>query len=386
MANKTTPQLKQYLHNPIFAQLILFCFLTSCNGQIKTQTKAPMVNTTTNAVEQSKMFRTEGTGYTQVGCGFRDKVGNLWFGTLNEGVYRYDGKSFYQFTHKDGLNDNAVNAIIEDKAGNILFGTDRGITKYDGKSFTNFTDNKDINNNSIQCLLNDNAGNIWIGTMNSGVYRYDGKSFTNFLNNDSNTFHLGVHTQSIVDMIQDKKGNIWLSSFNGGGVWQSDGKSFKEFLPSKEYYQSNEDERNININPIKTSYDTSQDNISDDMISSLTEDKEGNIWFATRRHGACRYDGKSFTSFREKEGFLSYGIHSVYKDKKGNIWLCTEKNGVWCYDGISFKNFTEKDGLINNSVWFVIEDKNGNLWCGTRGFGLSRYDGKVFTTFSDYKE
>ncbi|MBK8080047.1 MAG: hypothetical protein IPK25_07045 [Saprospiraceae bacterium] len=57
------------------------------------------------------------------------------------------------------------------------------------------------------------------------------------------------------------------------------------------------------------------------MIHSMTEDKAGNIWFATRRHGICRYDGKKFTSFGESEVFLSYGVTTILEDKKGSIWL-----------------------------------------------------------------
>ncbi len=382
--------MKKYLFNPIYSLLLVVCFFTSCNGQTKTQ--ADSVNATmTTIVGQPKMIRTQGTDYTQVGCGFQDKEGNLWFGTLNEGVYRYDGNSFTQFTKKDGLSDNGVNAITEDKAGNILFGTDSGISKYDGKSFTSFTNNKDIRNKQIKSLLKDKDGNIWFGTIGNGIYRYNGTTLDNYLNNNDQQFNLGNTNQLILDMLQDKSGNLWFSSWNGGGVWRYDGKSFKNFLPAAQYYQTNEDGRNINmktneslnslpqINPIQ------QETISDDMIFSMTEDKKGNIWFATRRHGACRYDGKSFTSFRENEGFVSYGISSILEDKKGNMWFTTGKNGVWCYDGKTFKNFTEKDGLVNNSVWFVLEDKRGNLWFGTRGFGLSHYDGKTFTTFSDYK-
>ena len=122
LTNKMKQLLKKYLHNPIYSLLLLVCFFTSCNGQIKKQAQTDSVNlTTTTVVGQSKMMRTQGTDYTQVSCGFQDRKGNLWFGTSNEGVYRYDGKSFTQFTKKDGLSDNDVKAITEDKAGNILF-------------------------------------------------------------------------------------------------------------------------------------------------------------------------------------------------------------------------------------------------------------------------
>jgi ligand-binding sensor domain-containing protein len=260
---------KYYINNPIYSLLLMLTLFTSCKGQNKSQIES--VNPTKIITSGNpKMIRTQGTNYTQVGCGFQDKAGNLWFGTLNEGVYRYDGKSL-----------------------------------------------------------------------------------TNFLNKDY-MFHHKIHAQLIMDMLQDKKGNIWFSSWNGGGVWRYDPAaarrtgvdSFTNFSPSADYYLSNEDGRSFNKadnDPLKYSRPKAtvdyrpKDFIHDDMIESISEDKAGNIWFATRRHGACRYDGKYFTSFKEKEGFVSYGISSIVEDKKGNFWFATGRNGVWSYDG---KNFT----------------------------------------------
>jgi ligand-binding sensor domain-containing protein len=362
--------------------LLSLIFITSCNGQVKTSPKQSEPTNRLNeakktTVGQPKMIRTQGMVSGNVGCELQDKAGNLWFSTGGEGVYRFNGKSFTNFTTKDGLSNNEVRAIIEDKAGNILFGTKSGICKYDGKSFTKYPEMGALSQMSITCLLEDLDGNLWFGTMGNGIYRYDGKTLTNFLNNDDHPFNLGEHHQLIMDILQDKNGNLWFSSWNRGGVWRYDGKTFINYLPSADYYLPKAELTNY-----LPSY-LPKDHITDDMIFSVTKDKAGNLWFATRRHGACRYDGKSFTSFRENEGFLSYGIYSILEDKNGNIWLTTDKNGVWCYNGKTFKNFTVKDGLINNSVFSILEDKTGNLWFGTRGFGLSRYDGKVFANFSE---
>ena len=56
-----------------------------------------------------------------------DKSGNLWFGTYGGGVSRYDGKSFTHFTEKEGLSNNSVWSILEDKSGNLWFSTESGI-------------------------------------------------------------------------------------------------------------------------------------------------------------------------------------------------------------------------------------------------------------------
>jgi ligand-binding sensor domain-containing protein len=382
--------------NHFFLSLLLV--VTSCNGQVKTDSPKDSVHQAKASMENHpKMIRTQGTNYTQVGCGFQDRAGNLWFGTNGEGVYRYDGKSFTQFTKKDGLSDDDVSVIIEDKSNNILVGTKNGICKYNGRYFSTYTDHFDASKKPISSLFEDSKGNIWFGVWGEGVYRYDGKTFDNFLNHnvpdktfllfpqkDRQPFNFGNKDQLILDILEDKSGNIWFSSWNRGGVWRYDGKSFKNFLPSAEYYSFFEDERSNAYATSDTKYVHAPDYITDDMIFSISEDKAGNLWFATRRHGACRYDGKSFTSFRENEDFVRYGINSILEDKKGNKWFSTDKNGVYSYEGQILKNFNEKNGLVNNSVRFILEDKNGNLWFGTRGFGLSRYDGKTFTTLSQF--
>ncbi len=347
-----------------------------------------------NTTKQLQIIKTQGVNSGNIDCMLQDKNGNIWFGTGGEGVYRFDGKGFTNFTKKDGLSANYINAMVEDSEGNILFGTVRGICVYNGKTFTTLTASSDVSKNAITSILVDKKRNIWFGTWDNGVYRYDGKSFKNFLNKDDYKFNLGVHNQLIMDIFQDKNENIWFSSWNGGGVWQYNGKTFKNYLPSSNYYKTKADERTMNnaaqefISDLehKKEYAKTSENITDDMIFSISEDNLGNIWFATRRHGACKFDGKIFTSFRENEGFVSYGISSILQDKKGTIWLGTDKNGLYSFDGKTFKNFTEKDGLTYISIRSALADKSGNIWLGTRGFGLSRYDGKKFTTFSEVQK
>ena len=70
-----------------------------------------------------------------------DKEGNMWFTTDENGVFRYDGKGFKNFTTKDRLINNSVFSILEDKSGNIWFGTRGfGLSRYDGKNFTSFSE------------------------------------------------------------------------------------------------------------------------------------------------------------------------------------------------------------------------------------------------------
>ena len=372
--------------------LLTLLALTSCNAKVRQDSSNNHISQEGILNKNSpKMIRTQGIPSGNVGCELQDRDGNIWFSTGGEGIYLYDGHSFTNFTTQHGLCDNDVVDIIQDKDGHILIGTRSGICKFNGKHFSHYFEADSFSQHMISSLFEDRDGNIWFGSMNNGIYRFDGKSFTNFLNDDNHSFNLGNDDQLIMDIIQDRNGNLWFSSWNRGGVWRYDGKAFINYLPSKKYYNSNGDTRAGDnsahqvLSPFQPepAYQSSRDSIADDMIFSMTEDKSGNIWLATRRHGACRYDGKSFTSFRENEGFVSYGVYSILEDKKGNMWFATDKNGVFRYDGKTFTNYTTKDGLINNSVFSILEDHDGNLWFGTRGFGLSRFDGETFTTFSE---
>jgi ligand-binding sensor domain-containing protein len=299
--------------------------------------------------------------------GLKDMNGNLWFAASGRGVYRYDGKSFTNFTEKDGLSNNNVSCIYEDKTGNLWFGTNGGVCRYDGKSFFSFpiltADSNNVDSfkysysqatKEVVSILQDKIGNFWFVTLHHGVYRYDGKSFTNFLSNEV-----------LLCIAEDKNGNILVGSWRHGGVYRYDGKSFTKF-----------------------------NGFSDDMIFCMLEDKAGNIWVGTRDHGVDRYDGKSITNFSEKEGLTNSNVSCIFEDTKGNMWFGsdvrwgTKRGDAFCYDGKSFTNVTAKnsfttiEGLVYN-VRTIVEDNAGNIWFGSRSGLLFSYNGIKFINFSE---
>jgi len=270
-----------------------------------------------------------------------DKNGNIWFGTY-AGVSKYDGESFVHFTEKEGLSNNLVCSIIEDKSGNLWFGTDGGVSKYDGKSFVHFTEKEGLSDNNLLAILEDRKGNIWFGTDGGGVSKYDGESFVHFTKKE------GLINNNILSMIEDKNGNIWFGT--DGGVCKYDGESFIHF--------------------------TEKDGLNDNTVWSILEDNKGNIWFGTFG-GVSKYDGESFVNFTKNEGLSNNTILSIKQDKNENIWFGTN-GGVSKYDGKSFVHFTENEGLSNNNLLAILEDKNGNIWFGTDGGGVSKYKGESF--------
>ena len=212
----------------LFFLPVLCLFINFCYGQVKTnlseETKA-----TTNG--HPKLIKTQGsTQYDNIHCGLQDKAGNMWFGTTGEGVYRYDGKSFTQFTKKDGLSSNKVWSILEDKVGNIWIGTEDGICRYDPKraigkniipvpitvNFMPIISNNNYNDygskkNAVWSIFQDKTGKIWFGT-GEGVYCYNGKTFTHFLQNDGVINKEHLHLKMVDCILEDTNGNIWFAS------------------------------------------------------------------------------------------------------------------------------------------------------------------------------
>ena len=325
-------------------------------------------------------FSTEqGLGLSSICCAYKDKIGNMWFGTMGGGVSKYDGKSFTNYTSAQGLANNLVKCIIEDKKGNLWFGTNSaGVSKYDGKSFTNFTTDQGLANNRVVGITEDKNGNLWFST-DGGISKYDptikkefnGKSFTNF------TTAQGLTSNMVGASIEDKKGNLWFGTDKG----------INKLNPNIQ--------RDTGAKCF-TNYTTAQ-GLSNNTIMSICEDKIGNIWFGTNNGGVNKYNPtakeelgeKPFTNYTTLQGLPNNEVSSILEDKTGNLWFATGA-GLCKYDrtlkdkiGVNpFMNFTTAQGLSSNGILCIAEDKTGSLWIGTNGSGLNKYDGKSFTSFT----
>ncbi len=389
---------KASLIKPMPLLAILSCMF-SCNGPIeKNLPKEKVSESGIKSVEHPKLIKTIGDPrYGNVRCSLQDKAGNLWFGTTENGLYKYDGKTFSRFLVADGLNSNNISSILEDKEGKIWIGSNEGLCIYgplashstNDKTFTkiqlplppNPAPNKDdpyYSSGWVYSIMQAKNGKLWFITR-GGVYIYNGISFTMF---NINEFAKGILSSDFKPecILEDKAGNIWFGGRTNEGVYCYDGKSVTN-LKLKELFQDGPKPKAHN------------------WAWPQLQDKDGNIWFSNWG-GAYRYDpsaslstgSESFTSFTKEDGLS--GVTRIIEDKKGNLWFGGDAGaGFSRYDpsaslrtgSKSFTRFTTKDGLFNNSIWSILEDKTGNLWVGTRETGLYLYDGKTFITYSEYK-
>ena len=314
-------------------------------------------------------------GPGNVHCSMQDKKGNLWFGTTDQGLFRYDGKSFSRFTKLDGLANDGILSLLADKSGGIWIGTVVGLSHFNGVSFDNIPlafqsggqaypnrspDKEMSGTNAVTAMMEDRSGGLWIGTDN-GVYRYDGKMFTRLLDEPGLVNDSGLTMHIVQAIIQDRKGSIWITT-KLDGVCRYDGKRLVNFKPDGQ-----------------------------EWFRGLLEDKQGRIWVGTRYRGVYRFNGRSFDKVSMDPKFDTYTVLSIIQGHSGIIWFGTEageeserdsEGGVWRYDGKSMKNISREGGLVHPAVWCLMVDKSGDLWIGTRRSGLSRWDGKRFMIYS----
>jgi len=121
-----------------------------------------------------------------------DSKGNLWIGNncgggnSGIGVIKYDGRQFTHFTKQHRLRKedtwgnslDKVFSICEDSLGNIWFGTNEsGIWRYDGHTMKNYTQKDGVDSGITWIIYKSKSGELWFGGGPNGVYSFNGKSF-----------------------------------------------------------------------------------------------------------------------------------------------------------------------------------------------------------------
>ena len=304
----------------------------------------------------SKIYKNSITNLTQekglpsneVLSAFVDSKGRVWLGTLN-GIIIFDGKERRTITTNEGLSNNIVWDIIEDKDNNYWIATQGGgIVKYNGEEFINYTIEDGLSSNIILTLMEDTNGNIWIGTYEKGLSKFDGKSVEVLEYKD-------LSSNSIRDIYEDRKKRIWILTYKNG------------------IYQ---------IYKNRISHYTIENNLLDNIVLSINEDTEGNIWLGTNG-GISKLSKKPFEIYTVDFGIPDKDIMAVHADKSGNIWA-GGYNGLFRLDvNNNISVFNVENGLPENRIMCITHDINNNIWIGTM-YGLTKYSGNKFTTYEDY--
>ena len=232
------------------------------------------------------------------------KSGEYWFGTTNGPALL--NRETMQFTHPFPSFDNLVTyAMLEDRQGRLLFGTDRGIYILDStKYITNIGTRNGLKDDNVRVLFEDSTGRIWIGTMKS-IYYMDGDSVVSF------NERYNIPNAPVTSIIQDSTGRILASTYDFGI-----------------YVIGNAVNSNV-IYPINKSTGLYSDRVLFNFL-----DRYQNLWIGTSTGIDCidwkkylRTGDISVNHYDKSNGYLGVETNAACSDSDGNIWFATV-NGV----------------------------------------------------------
>jgi len=283
-----------------------------------------------------------------------------------------------------------VISMAQTANGELWLGTrGAGVLRVQGSRVTRFTDRlPDLKVNSLLAM---DDGTVWIGT-DKGIVRWTGTEIA------PTGVPAGLANLQALAMIRDRAGSVWITAGSGGLVRVDDRGRVSRSAPNS---------------------------LPAPNVSSVFEDREGNIWVGTDR-GIERWRDPPFTSYSTPEGLPRSAGGPVYVDERGRAWFAPTSGGLfWIDDGVvgrvteagldrdvvysiagsgsdvwvgtqrggvmrlrqspagwSTRRFTEAEGLSQNSVYAVTVARDRAVWAGTLSGGASRIADGAVTTFT----
>lgn len=310
---------------------------------------------------------------------------------------------FNRLNVEQGLSQNSVLAVTQDKKGFIWLGTRHGLNRYDGynfKTYQNMPGNlSPSSNNYVLALLCDSKNGLWVKLVDGSLYQY---------NEIKDCFEIVANRSKnvLVNCIyEDRQQNIWVGDYNGGlsRLTHRGKKLFEPIaVPGLDLrnssirciYQSRNGllwlgttkgliQLNIQNNEYHIyKHGSSATSLSGDYITSIVEDLQQNIWVATQDNGLNLFNAPAHTFTRlavtggNKAGLVSNKIRKMICDKTGRLWIGTQ-DGISILDPAdhSFLNCRHdpgnKESLSQNSVHSLFEDASGYIWAGTFWGGVN---------------
>lgn len=248
--------------------------------------------------------------------------GYLWLATEG-GLVRFDGVKFtvYDSQNTPGLHSNNIRALLEDQEHALWIGTADGLSVFRPNGATVFTRDQGLPNNSIFSLEQDGSGHLLVQTASGGAEYRNGRFKTR---------DLKAKAEGAAATLRDRNGAVWTA--NRGVQRTVNGKT--ETFPAN-------------------------DPLASDVILSLFEDREGNLWLGSESSGVTVLRDQKITTY------LDDLTRCVYQDRQGALWF-GGNGGLTKMAAGQVSHLTVKDGLSSDLIFALGETRAGDLLVGTQ--------------------
>ena len=293
----------------------------------------------------------------------KTKKGEIWIGTT-KGLClltsRKNGKYVFKDYPLNAVDQLNVQAIAEDDSGNLWVGTkNKGLLKFDKttNAFVSFLSPENYReiNTDIRSLAIDNQGSLWIGAYD-GIYILGKDKSIQKINNSNNSNGI----DKVKSVFIDRKGSVWIGCYyKGVNIWDISNVNFSNY--------------NQNSKKIPMSFD---------VVSSIIADKNQNVYFGTEGGGVTIFNRntEAISYINSKSGqTVKNDIKSMCL-ANDILWIGTFSKGLSAYN-INSKRIEDQriSGELNtllkeSGVYSIKAEGNDILWIGTFGKGLIRYN------------
>jgi len=273
----------------------------------------------------------------------RDRDGGLWVGSMSQGLAHVREGRADRYTQSDGLSDDFINRMFEDREGSIWVVTRSGIDRFREIAAATISAKQGLSK-FVDSVLATRDGSVWIATT-AGLYRWD----------DRHTIvDSGLPRKVWESLFQDRRGRIWVSALGGIGYVENGRLVSARGVPG-----------GVTISPI-------------------VEDNQGNLWIANAERGLFQLlrNGDVQRTPWPRLGHQDHASAVAANPSRAGLWLGFYQGGIiYLVDGEIRASYAARDGLGEGRVNGLHVDREGTLWAATAG-GLSRLKSGHVTTLT----
>ncbi|MEK7725068.1 MAG: two-component regulator propeller domain-containing protein, partial [Acidobacteriota bacterium] len=276
-----------------------------------------------------KFFQTDKDAKPSPNTFMVDREGNIWFGTIGNGLIRFMKKQIRLFSLVEETHWKSVSPILQAQDGTIWVGSTHGLAKINGDETKVYDKLNGIPISVVNSLTIDNKGSLWFGMAN-GIWKFQNGEFTNERTYKDSV----VPDYSINSLFFDKNDALWIGYRNRGVEIFKDGKA---------------------------SFYTTDNGLIGNEIHNIFQDSKGIVWVGTSQ-GLSRFQDGVITNFTVENGLSNNYIRDIYEDSEGILWLGTYGGGIIRYSNGIFKAITTKQGLFEDIASRILYDDAGKFW------------------------
>ena len=267
------------------------------------------------------------------------RQGNVAVGTVDSGLFLISPKrKISQFNSTNGLPQNWVRSLYEDREGNLWVGAgSAGLVALRESRVGTVSPPDHWQGRAILSVNSAPDGTMWVGTEGTGLYCCQNGTWKHFGEAE------GLSNGFIWSISEDTRRRIWAGTWSGG-IFVKQGE---RFAPAP----------GLELITIPT--------------PALLNTADGVLWAGTG-DGLLRYQNGVKTWFGRNDDQSPMDIHAVVQARDGTIWFGMSDGGLGCLKNGTIHQFRRKDGLSSDFVQCLHFDSEGTLWIGTSGGGLNR--------------